>query len=181
MRPSPKQNVLQQKVMQQKTPQRNLLIVSMLALTALTGATYTSAQASGSGVIYKSTDKEGRTTYSEKPPTTSSNKAKTVELNIDPNQNILPAEIPRMPASTRSNQNQGGEDDAKNSVADAEAALKAAEQALVAGRETQPGDFSGKSGGGVGPSTQRIERLNQLQADVDRAREALERASSGRN
>lgn len=160
--------------------QRNLLIVSMLALTAFAATPYAGAQSTGSNVIYKSTDKDGNTSYSEKPPTTPTNKAKTVELNIDPNQNVLPSEIPRIPAPTRQNQNQGNSGET-NSVADAEAALKAAEQALTAGLETQPGDFSGKSGGGVGPSTQRIERLNQLQADVDRARETLERARGGRN
>ena len=121
------------------------------------------AQSAGSNVIYKSTDKDGHTSYSEKPPATPTSKAKTVELTIDPNQNVLPADVPRMPAPTRQNQNQGNSG-ATNSVADAEAALKAAEQALAAGLETQTGDFSGRSGGGVGPSTQRIERINQLQA-----------------
>lgn len=165
--------------MQRPVQRRNLLIVSILALAASAGAPYVVAQSAGSNVIYKSTDKDGNTTYSEKPPATPASKAKTVELTIDPNQNVLPAE--RLPAPARQHQNQGSDNGAANPVADAEAALKAAEQALAAGLQTQPGDFSGRSGGGVGPSMQRIERINQLQTDVDRAREVLEQVRSGRN
>lgn len=165
----------------QNLHKRKLLIASLLALTALAAVPIATAQSADSNVIYKSTDKDGNTTYSEKPPATPTSKAKTVELTIDPNQNVLPSEVPRIPAPPRHNQNQGSDNSATNPIAAAEAALKTAEQALTAGLETQPGDFSGKRGGGVGPSTQRIERINQLQADVDRARENLERVRSGRN
>lgn len=165
----------------QNLHKRKLLIASLLALTALAAVPIATAQSADSNVIYKSTDKDGNTTYSEKPPATPTSKAKTVELTIDPNQNILPSEVPRIPAPPRHNQNQGSDNSATNPIAAAEAALKTAEQALTAGLETQPGDFSGKRGGGVGPSTQRIERINRLQSDVDRARENLERVRSGRN
>lgn len=165
----------------QNLHKRKLLIASLLALTALAAVPIATAQSADSNVIYKSTDKDGNTTYSEKPPATPTSKAKTVELTIDPNQNVLPSEVPRIPTPPRHNQNQGSDNSAMNPIAAAEAALKTAEQALTAGLETQPGDFSGKRGGGVGPSTQRIERINRLQADVDRARENLERVRSGRN
>lgn len=173
------QNVAQPLTVQKLKVQRsNLLIVSIFTLATFAVAPYAIAESAGSNVIYKSTDKTGHTTYSEKPPATPASKAKTVELNIDPNQNVLPSEIPRIPASPSHNPSVNG---STNSVADAEAALEAAEQALAAGLETQPGDFTGKSGGGVGPSMQRRERLNQLQADVNRARENLEQVRSGRN
>lgn len=178
-----RQKVRQKKVQRPNLQKRKLLIISILALAASAATPFAAAQSTGSNVIYKSTDKDGNTTYSEKPPATPTSKAKTVELTIDPNQNVLPSEVPRMPASIRQNQNQnqGSDNGATNPIAAAEAALKTAEQALTAGMETQPGDFSGKRGGGVGPSTQRIERINRLQADVDRARENLERVRSGRN
>jgi hypothetical protein len=153
---------------------RNVLFASALVLAAVTIV--------NAETVYKSTDKNGNTTYSSKPPATSAEKAKTVEMTIDPNQNVLPVTpVPALPSST-SNQNQSSDDTApRGSVAEAEAALKATEQALADGQQTQPGDFAGKKGGGVGPSAQRVERINELQAAVDQARAALERARSGAN
>jgi hypothetical protein len=127
--------------------------------------------------IYKSVDKNGNPSYSSKPPVTPAEKAKTVEMSIDPNQNVLPVTPVTSLPNTTANQTPASADEApRGSAAEAEATLRAAEEALAAGQQTQPGDFAGKSGGGVGPSAQRIQRINELQQAVDRAREALERA-----
>ena len=104
-------------------------------------------------------------------------------MEIDPNQNVMPADQSRVPAYPKA-QSPSGNNAANapgGSVAEAEAALKAAEQAYAAGQEVQPGDFAGKAGGGVGPSQQRINRINQLQNDIDQAKAALERARGGGN
>jgi hypothetical protein len=150
---------------------RNVFILSTLVIAASAGA----------DTVYKSTDKEGHTAYSSKPPLTPAQKSKTVEMSIDPNQNVLPVTpVPSLPNSTL-NQNSNATESEGNPAANAEAALKAAEQAFADGQATQPGDFAGKSGGGVGPSAQRVQRINELQDAVDQARAALERARGGGN
>lgn len=128
--------------------------------------------------VYKSTDKDGNTTYSSKPPTTAAEKAKTVEVPIDPDRNIVPAvPVPNTPqrsaGDSYSTSGDTGQTRAER-IAEAEAALRAAEQAFAEGQTARPGDFIGRSGGGVGPSQQRIQRINELQAAVERARQALE-------
>ena len=152
---------------------RNYLLLSALAAVA--------ASAVSADTVYKSTDKQGRTTYSSQPPATSAEKGKTIEMQIDPNQNVLPVEHPQMPAypQNQSPSENNAVDEQAGSVAEAQATLQAAEQALEAGKEVQPGDFIGRAGGGVGPSPQRIERLNELQGAVDRAKAALEHAGGG--
>ncbi|MDB6060265.1 MAG: hypothetical protein JWM78_368 [Verrucomicrobiaceae bacterium] len=162
-----------------------LLIAKPFAFTLalMTIAVTTSSWAQ---TVYKSTDKDG-TSYSEHPPTTPAKKAKTVEMTIDPNQNIIPADPNQQKNPYPTSQNSGTGNSSGNTgesrsskIAEAEAALKSAQQALAAGTETQSGDFAGKKNGGVGPSTQRIERINDLQAAVERAQEELERAKNTR-
>ena len=140
-----------------------------------------SASPAWADTVYKSTDANGNTSYSSQPPTSPAAKAKTVEMNIDPNRNVLPV-APAQPQAYPQSQSPSGTNTgqtAAGSVAEAEAALKAAEQAFAAGQVVQPGDFVGRVGGGVGPSQQRIERINELQNAVDQAKAALERARGG--
>lgn len=126
--------------------------------------------------VYKSVDEKGNVIYSENPPAKSkSGKIKsTQELTIDPNQNVMPAQPPlNLPPL------QTGQDGNAASTGDAAAARTALEEAearLKAGSETQPGDFRGRAGGGVGPSPQRLQRLEELQRSVDEAREQLNQA-----
>jgi hypothetical protein len=154
---------------------RSIQLRSLLVFSALT-----IAAAAWADPVYKSTDKDGHTTYSSKPPLTPKDKAKTVELSIDPNQNVMPADRSRPTGSfPGTHSGEATANPESNAIADAEAALRQAEQAYMDGQTAQPGDFTGKAGGGTGPSVQRINRINQLQEAVDRAREALERARSG--
>jgi uncharacterized iron-regulated membrane protein len=156
---------------------RNNSLHNYLFLSALSAVAVSAAWAD---TVYKSTDKQGHTTYSSQPPSTPAEKSKTVEMQIDPNQNVLPVEHPQIPAyqNQRPSENNTVEQQ-PGSRAEAEAALREAEQALEAGKETQPGDFIGRSGRGVGPSQQRIERINELQDAVDRAKAALDHAGGG--
>lgn len=132
--------------------------------------------------VYKSVDKDGKTTYSSRPPAA----AKTVELDIDPNRNVIPSD--KSPATLELEQQQrydaaapdGADDDAgaalnyQQRVAEAEAELRAEEEALQQGLVAQPGDFLGKRDGGTRQTEQRLDRINGLQENVDRAREHLE-------
>lgn len=129
--------------------------------------------------VYKSVDDKGNVIYSETPPTKSRDGKirSTKELSIDPNQNVLPAQKPlALPPPVN---NQPGQDDTgggsyADRVAEAKAALDSAEAQLKQGAEAQPGDFLGRSNGGVGPSSQRLERMEELQRAVDEARQKLE-------
>jgi hypothetical protein len=135
--------------------------------------------------VYKTIDKDGKVTYSSSPGSTDKpGAAKTVEVPIDPNQNVIPSE---KSANTKAleqqhhqiqqrnrNAEQHQQDNREQRVAQAEAALQRAEQALQAGQTAQPGDFIGKKDGGTRPTGQRAERLKALQEAVERAREQLE-------
>lgn len=128
--------------------------------------------------VYKSVDEKGNVIYSENPPAKSKNgKIKsTKELTIDPDQNIMPAQPPLNLPPLQTEQPDSASADA---VSEAQATLEQAEAQLKAGSEAQPGDFVGKAGGGVGPSSQRLQRLQDLQRAVDEARAQLERAQGG--
>ena len=145
------------------------MIAALCATTSLVAQT-----------VYKSVDEKGNVSYSESPPPKGKDgkTRSTTELPIDPNRNVLPAQPPlNLPprdagggaaAST-------GAMSREEAAADAKAALEAAEAQLEAGSAVQPGDFRGRAGGGVSPSQQRLQRLEELQREVDRARENLER------
>ncbi|HET8710890.1 MAG TPA: DUF4124 domain-containing protein [Spongiibacteraceae bacterium] len=128
--------------------------------------------------VYKSVDEKGNVIYSESPPTKTKNGAirSTKELSIDPNQNVLP--VPPSVAYPATQQRGGAADQEPSrdeKIAEARAALEAAEAQLKAGSEAQAGDFLGRAGGGVGPSPQRLQRLQELQQAVDQARENLQK------
>jgi len=141
--------------------------------------------------VYKSVDKDGNVTYSQKPPVTKGEKARTQEVPIDPNQNVIPSEKPSqieaLEAAQKSRSAQENSDatneelSRREKIANAESAVQQAEAALAAGQQTQPGDFIGKAGGGVRPTQQRSERINSLQQAVDEAKANLERAHYDRN
>jgi hypothetical protein len=134
--------------------------------------------------VYKTVDSEGRVTYSSSPPKAGEGGVTAVELEVDPDRNVIPAdkspEIEQLEQTQREQREQEhrGEvreqRDRRARIADAEEALRAAEEALQAGRTAQPGDFLGRKDGGVRPSPQRFERLERLQQAVERARENLE-------
>ncbi len=134
------------------------------------------ADGSMAQTVYKSVDEKGNVSYSENPP--AKNKAgkvqSTEELTIDPNQNVMPAQPPLNLPPLQTQQHDGGSSGADvDDIASARAALEEAEARFKAGSAAQPGDFIGRAGGGVGPSQQRLQRLQELQREVDAARERL--------
>jgi len=150
----------------------------------------TAALLAASGLIaqtvYKSVDEKGNVIYSENPPakTRDGKIRSTTELPIDPNQNVFPAQQTADPRWREEQQRRQAEavDSQRahaEAVAAAQTALEAAEAQLKTGSEVQPGDFMGKAGGGVGPSLQRLQRLDELQRAVDEARQNLERLQGG--
>jgi hypothetical protein len=142
-------------------------------------ATLLAANGAIAQTVYKSVDEKGNVSYSESPPAKNKNGhiKTTKEMTIDPNQNVMPAQPPSNFPSLPTAQPSANE--SADSVAAARAALEQAEAELKAGSETQPGDFIGRAGGGVGPSPQRLQRLQELQRAVDEARQQLERAQGG--
>lgn len=150
------------------------VVRSAVAIVALCIAGDLTAQ-----TVYKSVDEKGNVIYSESPPTKSKDgKIKsTKELPIDPNQNVMPA-TPITGRPYDSGQVNNGQASREENVAQAREALEAAEAQLKSGNETQPGDFVGRAGGGVGPSQQRLQRLQELQKAVDEARQHVEQAQN---
>lgn len=153
-------------------PRGFVLIVALFAVVGLAAQT-----------VYKSVDEKGNVIYSESPPTkTKDGKIRsTTELPIDPNQNVFPAQKPTATGSVYQQQRGQAEESERShaeKVAAAQAALDAAEVQLKAGTESQPGDFVGRASGGVGPSQQRLQRLDELQRAVDEARKNLEKTQS---
>lgn len=159
---------------------RQLSILSLLIpLNCIFIGTLVSSSALAQ-TVYKSTDKK-TTIYSDKPP--KSGEAK--EISIDPNQNVIPSEksaetqaLEQQQKSDWENsraQEQAEANSRKERVAKAEAELSAAEAALAAGQQTQPGDFKGQR-----PSVQRNERINGLMDAVEQAKENLENAKYSR-
>lgn len=131
--------------------------------------------------VYKSVDEKGNVIYSENPPAKSKDgKIKsTKELTIDPNQNVMPAQPPLNLPPLQPEQAAEGAAPPVDAIAKARAALEEAEASLKAGSEAQPGDFVGRAGGGVGPSPQRLQRLQELQRAVEEARDQLKQAGGG--
>lgn len=135
--------------------------------------------------VYKSTDKKG-TVYSDKPPKSGN----AEQITIDPDQNVIPSETaPEIKAleeqqksdwENSRHQEKAEANSRKERIEQAEAELNAAEDALAAGQATQPGDFIGRKDGGVRPTAQRSERINELLDAVDRAKENLENAKYSR-
>lgn len=164
---------------------RQLSILSLLIPLSCTLIGTLVSSSALAQTVYKSTDKK-TTIYSDKPPKSGDAK----EITIDPNQNVIPSEktpeiksLEQQQKSDYENSRQQGQAEAssrKERVAEAEAQLSAAEAALAAGQQTQPGDFIGKSGGGVRPTAQRSERINDLMDAVDQAKENLENAKYSR-
>lgn len=148
-----------------------VVTAALLAATELTAQT-----------VYKSVDEKGNVTYSESPPKAKDGKMRsTKELSIDPNQNVMPAQGPSPYRAPASGQTAAGGNDGpsrQERVAAAQAALDAAEAQLKTGSQAQPGDFIGRASGGVGPSSQRLQRLDELQRAVDEARTNLEKSQS---
>jgi hypothetical protein len=129
--------------------------------------------------IYKTSD--GKTPeYSDRPP--SSGKAETI--TVDPNQNVISTD--KSPETQMLEEQHRQEDNARyqqeadtrrsrqERVAEAEADLRDAEEALRQAQEVQPGDFLSRKGGGRRPSLQRTDRINGLMDAVEDAKEHLE-------
>jgi hypothetical protein len=130
--------------------------------------------------VYKSVDEKGNVTYSENPPASGKDGKirSTKELPIDPNQNVVPAIVPlNLPPLNTEQQNAGTAGNDADEVSQARAALEEAEAQLKAGADVQPGDFMGKAGGGVRPSPERLQRLEELQRQVEEARKNLKEVS----
>ncbi len=148
------------------------ITVALLALNEVSAQT-----------VYKSVDEKGNVSYSENPPSKAGKGGvkSTTELTLDPNKNVIPA-VPITEGSSARGAADEGDRAAAPAVdrgAEARAALEQAEALLKAGSAVQPGDFIGRANGGVGPSPQRLERLQELQRAVDEARERYEQ-SQGR-
>jgi hypothetical protein len=148
--------------------------VLLFALTATSALAQT---------VYKSPDGKS---YSDKPPAS----GKAQPLDIDSNRNVIaPENTPQQRAKEQQLKQEWATDRArdeqaelsrKEKVAEAEARLQAAEAALEAGSQAQPGDFLGRKDGGVRQSAQRLERIDMLTREVEQAKEALEKARYSR-
>ena len=161
----------------------------MLACAAAALLALCSADASAQTTLYKLIDKNGKVTYSEKPPKDFD--GKVIPLDINPDRNT--ATLPKPPAATKSEE--GGnkrEDrrfqrstDGEERVRAAKEKVEAAKRALAdAQNNPQEGDVTrvGNVGGGARPvfSEDYQRRLDKLERDVKDAEDELKRAEENR-
>jgi len=143
--------------------------------------------------LYKLIDKNGKITYVEKVPKDFD--GKVIRVDIDPNRNRMDApKPPSAPSAGEGRQQFPGEDfvrkqeqarqQSEDRVAQAKSRLEAARKAFEDARDN-PGEDDlqrfGKVGGGsrVQPTPDYARRLEQLEANVKEAEEALRRAERG--
>jgi hypothetical protein len=139
--------------------------------------------------LYKLIDKNGKVTYSEKPP--KDYDGKVIRMDIDPNANTatLPKPAPAATATTggRNSDTPAGKSEPKSSgdkVQDARDRLAAAKKAYE-DAVSNPGDGDinriGSKGGGARPvpSDAYAAKLAALEAAVKQAEEELRRAEGG--
>ena len=131
--------------------------------------------------IYKIVDKDGKVTYSSELPE-SKNDVEITDLDIDPDANVIKPESSQAAERLKQEYNQrypvdNSEKQQRESyeqkLAAAKNDVKAAKQAMAEGQTVVPGDFIGKSGGGVRPSLQRQSRLESLNKNIETAEENL--------
>lgn len=137
--------------------------------------------------LYKLIDKNGKVTYSEKPPKDFD--GKVIRLDIDPNANT--ATLPKPSAAAPSGRAEGSDAPAKgeqkstgDKVADARARLDAARKAYENARDNPKDEevtwIGNKSGGTRAvPSDAYAAKLAALEAAVKAAEEELKRAEGG--
>jgi len=165
---------------------------------AAMGAAALLAFAASAQTLYKLIDKDGKVTYSEKPPKDFD--GKVVPLDIDPNRNT--ATLPKPPAKVERTEETGpgkagrkgpppkrveGEKgvDSEDRVREAKERVESTRKALEdAQNNPGPDDVLrvGKVGGGTRPvfSEPYAQRLNRLEAQVKEAEENLKRAEENR-
>jgi hypothetical protein len=163
------------------------MLVAQIIATSLLALCVSSGQAADT--VYKSVDKDGNVTYSQKPA--KGHETLTQELPINPDQNIIPSEKTHEIKSLEKTQKQRSEQEGatsadadqsrKEKVARAQAAVEQAEADLEAGQMARPGDFIRNINGGMRPTLERLNRINALQEAVDAAKENLERVKYDRN
>ena len=144
-----------------------------------------SADGAAQTTLYKLVDKNGKVTYSEKPP--KDYDGKVIPLHIDPKANT--ATLPTLPraappaATQRSQERQAPPAGAR--LAMAQEKLEAARRALAAAEENPRDDevrWIGNKGGGVRrvPTEAYARRLEALQQAVAEAEEDVRKAEQAR-
>jgi hypothetical protein len=166
----------------------NIKLAFHVALALGIGAAALDASAQ---TLYKLIDKNGKVTYSEKPPKDFD--GKVIRLDIDPNANTATLPKPAPPPAPAAGGSAGNSDapvsktqpkSSGDKVQDARDRLDAAKKALENARNN-PGEsdlsFIGNKGGGTRPvpSDAYTAKLAALEAAVKAAEEELKRAEGG--
>lgn len=167
-----------------RTSKRKPVILILLSFAALT------AVPSLADEIYKIVDKDGKVTYSSELPQSTSD-VDITGLDIDPDANVIKPESSQAAERLKQEYNQrypnnnSGKDQQKvesykQKLTAAKQAVNLAKKAITEGKTVAPGDFIGKSGGGVRPSLQRQSRLESLNKNLESAEENLRQVIKSR-
>lgn len=135
--------------------------------------------------LYKLIDKNGKVTYSEKPPKDFD--GKVIRMDIDPNANTAtlpkPGNATLPPTASDASRSPGAraEDRVQMARENLEAARKALQSAIDSPRDGEL-QWIGKAGGGARPvqSEDYQKRLSSLEAEVKKAEEELRVAEQNR-
>ena len=162
----------------------NLTRIQLFVKALLVCACGTGSQLSIADPVYKVIDKDGNVTYTDTAPT-QNDEGEVTTIETDSNVNIMDV-TPELKERQTQRKDEFKEkqkerkqryEEWQQELAAAKAALKAAEEALEAGKEVKEGDFVGyttRTGGRAArPTSEYVERVENLEKQVKQARENL--------
>jgi len=136
------------------------------------------AQPATAQTLYKSVDSDGRVTYSDKPP---AGAAKTEKKQLDTSkQGVAPPTQGEKSTLQQLESERRIRESGQDRIRSLEIALHDAETARDMGKEPQPSETLGTAGGGQRLTDGYWARQKRLEANVERARRALDDARSGK-
>lgn len=146
-------------------------LAGLLALALL-------AQPAYAQTLYKSVTPDGRVTYSDKPP---ADAVKSEKKQLDTSRQGVTAPSEREKGTLRQlESSRSTRESAQNKLRQYEINLHDAEVARNMGKEPQPSERLGTAGGNQRLTDEYFARQKKLEANVERARSALDKARLGK-
>ena len=147
-------------------------------ITAILAMALAAQLAFAQATMYKSTLRDGRVVYGEKP---APDAVKVEAMKLDTSKKgVLPPSAREVEAARQADQAKARGEAQGTALQAAEEKVKQAEAALAGGREPQPGERIGTAGGASRLNESYYERQKKLEQAVEQAKTELEKMRSGR-